>query len=180
MFQMNEQDRIWMAGFFDGEGNIQPYLSAPIYSNRYGQYSLRVNVVNTSHSILEQFSSFGGTIRETSKTSTWKMCYRWDVTGSAAKRFLEAVLPYLKLKKEVAMVGIEFQSCIENWKREHCKNGRFGPRLSKQEIAKRDTLITKFRELQPLSSGGRKSRKPRKVAFALFRQAENLPRSRDG
>jgi len=170
---MNEQDKIWMAGFFDGEGNIQLYLSAPTYSNRHGQYSLRVYIVNTGivnagHSILEQFSSFGGAIFETPKTSRWKMAYRWYITGSDAKRFLEAILPYLKLKKEIARLGIELQTCIEDWKHSYGSK-----RLSAQEIAKRDTLIAKFRELQPPQLTKRSTQKVRRNWFTPL---ENLGR----
>jgi len=158
---MNEQDRIWMAGFFDGEGNIQLYFRTPTYSNRYGQYSLRVFVVNTNRSILDPFSDFGGRVFQHSPVPTgWKVSYHWYITGSKAKAFLEAIFPYLKLKKEIAKLGIELQASIEAWKHS------FGSkRLSTQEIAKRNALIAKFRQLQPSDGRGRKPREPRKVAF---------------
>jgi len=78
--------------------------------------------------------------------------YRWFITGSAAKMFLEAILPYLKLKKEIAELGIELQTCIEDW-----KYFLGSKRLSTEEIVKRDTLITKYRELQrPQPTRGRR------------------------
>ena len=142
-----------MAGFFDGEGNIQLYLRAPSSSNRYGQYILITSVTNTNPSSLDLFTGFGGRRFQASKaTNEHKASYRWEATGSVAKRFLEVISPYLKLKKEVARLAIEFQTCIENWK-------RFGRvRLSTTEIRKRDALIAQFRCIQPSDGRGRKRR----------------------
>src|SRR5260221_11022694 len=102
----------YMAGLFDGEGSICIGRNLDRHGAR--RYKLRVNCVNSCPwPLLELHQAFGGSFI-TKKAGKWKLpgqkqMYIWDCSGRQALGFVEAVLPYLRIKKEQARLGMLFQ-----------------------------------------------------------------------
>jgi len=137
---ISREDLIWMAGFFDGEGHIEV---AKYRSSKYGR--LVASVTNMKKDGVTPFRIFGGSIFIANKRNVW----RWQAYGGEAKTLLEALLPYLRLKRDAAKVAIRFQNTL----------GHYGTRsLTPTLIRKRDALIERFREIQPARRGMSKGR----------------------
>lgn len=94
----------YIAGFFDGEGCIGVYRNG-----RYYNAFLRIEIANVDRTSLQFVKSIlGGSIIDKPPTSErCKMCYRWKLGGTLAAEALEKLLPYLIIKKERAILGIE-------------------------------------------------------------------------
>ena len=103
--------RGYVAGVLDCDGSI--WISAN-RSQKHTQYALRVSVTNTRPALPEWFAEhFGGkTIRCKKNSDKWKDEYRWQVSGLTALPVLRLCLPYLVIKREQALLGIEFTSTI--------------------------------------------------------------------
>lgn len=137
---ITREDLIWMAGFFDGEGHID---IGKYKSNKYGL--LVASVTNMKRDGVTPFRIFGGSIFIANKFNVW----RWQAYGGEAKTLLEALLPYLRLKRDTANIAITFQNTV----------GQYGKRpLTSALLRKRDALIKRFRELQPARRGMNKGR----------------------
>lgn len=104
---MEEVELAYTAGVIDGEGSI--YI---VKSSKRGQQKLHVEVHMTSYVITKWlqdifggFHGFRGAQKPNHKDS-----YLWGVCDGKALKFLELVLPYLKLKSAQASLGIRFQN----------------------------------------------------------------------
>ena len=105
---MKKIDIAFMAGFFEGEGciSICRYLDK---GNRKQMY-LRVAISQTNEWIINWFQwNFGGSVNKMGRKPQEKQRWQLAITGKKALCFLEVVLPYLKLKRAEAELGIEFQ-----------------------------------------------------------------------
>lgn len=92
-------DTAYLAGFFDGEGCVSCTI--------YGSLSVSVGQHANSSAVLLRFQRrFGGNI---AYKQTRNMAY-WNISGSSAARFLEAVLPFLVVKRKQSELAIKFQS----------------------------------------------------------------------
>ena len=109
-------DLAYTAGIIDGEGCIS--ISPCDYSRR-GQhlrknYCMRIFVTTTDAVIcpwLQQ--TFGGAIyayedKRYGKKAALGTVRRWSLSMKASAGFLNAILPYLKLKKERAELALQF------------------------------------------------------------------------
>ena len=140
-----------MAGFFDGEGNIYLHHCKPSYSNAKGQYALWITITQSDEAILKDFLAFGEHVYKNKWLGPKRTGnYFWRVTGLKAKPFLEAILPYLRLKREVAIIALKFIDTLMT-KEDAKKIG-----LSEELIKERDSLLEKYRKIQPLTMRGRK------------------------
>jgi len=104
---MKRTDLAYYAGLFDGEGCVQlrPH-------KRSGKtWALYVSIASTNEWIIQQLKfSFGGSLSKKKwKNPNWKPAFIWGVSSKDALTFLEAVYPYLKLKKPQAEIAIRFQ-----------------------------------------------------------------------
>ena len=93
----------YIAGFLDGEGCISIAASS-------GYPSLQVTANNTEEEPLLFIQKvFGGSIYWRRPTSVkCKDVYCWSIHGSSAIEVLEILLPFLIVKKERALLAIEF------------------------------------------------------------------------
>lgn len=104
---MSEDLRVaWAAGFFDGEGHVQitrGYLKradwGPYYHMLISATQLR------EEPLRELVALFGGTICLESRG-----LYIWTCTTRNAAAALERMLPYLRVKREQALVALAFQA----------------------------------------------------------------------
>jgi len=99
---MNKKELAYLAGFFDGEGSV-------IIDKNHGMACV---VASTTKWILELLRfNFGGSINTDKKIryEHGHICYHWKINSTNAESFLQAILPYLKLKRPEAEVAIKFQ-----------------------------------------------------------------------
>ena|ERR1700746_3508465 len=98
---MDDVRLIWCAGFFDGEGCVRAQGN-----------QLHVRVSQRERRPLEVFLDLfgGGSIYENPGTRFGRTYVQlhWCATSSFAGKVLELMLPYLVVKHEQAVLGIEF------------------------------------------------------------------------
>lgn len=105
---MNGKSWPYLAALVDGEGSIAIGRSQ---SRGRPEYSLHTPVNNTCYPLMLWLRQhFGGNIRSNSKTIyTKRPCYCWGNYGHAAQReILEAIKPYLVIKRGQAEVALEY------------------------------------------------------------------------
>jgi hypothetical protein len=107
--------RGFVAGVLDCDGSIWISNSA---NGKRRKYTLRVSVSNTRYPLVGWFAdTFGGKVYEYAKRNdTCKNEYRWQVGGQSALPVLNAALPYLVIKREQALIALEFLSTVSTTK----------------------------------------------------------------
>lgn len=99
---MTEIEKSYLAGFFDGEGNINICKG-----------TLQVSVAQVDREIVDYIKArYGGSITKrfhSLKNPKWHDAYQWNTKTRKARIFLEDILPYLRFKKEKAIAAIEHQ-----------------------------------------------------------------------
>jgi len=100
-----DNEIVWMAGFFDGEGNI---TINRMFSRAVNPvYNLLLTLVNTDKRTIPPFRErFGGSIRI--RKSNFKDVHIWNITGKAAGNFLNQIYPYSMIKKEEIDIANKF------------------------------------------------------------------------
>lgn len=121
---MSKSHRLaWAAGFIDGDGFITIQNRNQIINEKqYKGHYLRIGACQASKKPLEELQTlFGGNI--TIKNSgpnregyNRKTQYLWCLSTAKAAEIIEQLLPYLIHKKEVALLGLEFQKTMSNFK----------------------------------------------------------------
>jgi len=103
-------DFAWAAGFFDGEGSVSVRKNWNKLLNRHA-YQLYVKAAQVEREPLEKMQRlFGGAIGIVKPHGpNDSPAFDWAVTGPTADLALKLMLPYLTLKRERALLGIEFQ-----------------------------------------------------------------------
>jgi hypothetical protein len=134
-------DLSYLAGFFDGEGNVTICNQAAT-GRQLPRLSLRVTVAQTDLAIIVEFKRcFGGNIqpykrRSVKHSPTWA----WVGAHNIGAACLEALLPYLRGKKRDAEIGIAFQNMTRSAGR---KWARVTPEARMEREALRLQLITR-------------------------------------
>src|SRR5215475_13682646 len=101
---LTETEAAYLAGFFDGEGCIN-FTRA----GKQKTWVIRVAIRNTDLSVIKYIQSIAGGRIETRTAypgkPTWKAshCLRWDWDHAIA--FLEAIEPWVRIKKEQILVA---------------------------------------------------------------------------
>jgi hypothetical protein len=94
-------DARYLAGLFDGEGCVT-VSNGP---RRPGNIIVKLGLVyETIPHALQR--DFGGSITIQNRKPGRKLLYSWNVTGKRAARFLTLVLPWLRIKRQAALLGI--------------------------------------------------------------------------
>ncbi len=105
-------DLAYMACFIDGEGTI--CITNP--SSRNGaSFGLLICVTNTHRGAIDWcLECFGGAINTRhGNHPVYRPCHIWKTTGARAAAVLQQLLPYFKIKKEQALIGLAFQERLE-------------------------------------------------------------------
>ena len=136
----------YIAGFFDGEGCI-----TAIRSSKNGhRYGITASITQKSRGILDLIKSyFGGyvVIQKRNRRENDYIC-RLRFSVVATRVFLEAIAPYLIVKKEQAQIAIEYHQLrmlskvkrdgyyylSENAKRAEINMGKIMHKLKKQQM----------------------------------------------
>ena len=139
---MKDTDLAYAAGFIEGDGSITIHRRRPCGEHRNIIHTLVLIATNTDKRVLDWFKEeFGGYVYLSHKPHRnkphWRPRSSWRIASSSAEEVLKQILPYLKIKREQALLGLEFQ------KRKKCG----GKRLSEQEIQERNKLYEKMHAL---------------------------------
>lgn len=104
----SEVDAAWIAGFFDGEGSVTG-------SNIRGdQSALMINLSQSDVTQLVRIESiFGGFIVMRRGGFSNSLVHQWFLCGRKAKPFLEAIRPYIRIKKEQMDLALQFISLMD-------------------------------------------------------------------
>lgn len=109
----DETMKAWFAGFFDGEGTVN--IVGSYWESKRGtsiRYTLKLTLPQKSSAILQLIKLyFGGTVHVGGGVNTGHL-WIWQINGIKAQGMLIQILPYLKLKREQAKLGIELHNRI--------------------------------------------------------------------
>jgi len=109
---MKRTDLAYIAGLFDGEGNIGIVKRKCHYHATVPIYHLQVRLTLVQEYLPHWLQmAFGGYVSFRKRpNSKHRDIYTWQIGYGQATDFLKAILPFLKLKKPQAELAIEFQS----------------------------------------------------------------------
>lgn len=100
MEYVSETEIAWAAGFFDGEGCIM------IIADGRGIPYLRLYIdQKVEEPIRKLHNLFGGSVSYSEK----KKIHRLQISSTQAASALESLLPYLTVKREQAILAMDFQ-----------------------------------------------------------------------
>ena len=111
---MNKNNWVYVAAMIDAEGCISIGSSKHITKagTLYQAYSFRIQIANTSKKLMDWIvQNFGGVVYTKKQClNPKKPVFQWFTKGgiAAQERFLLGILPYLIIKREQALVGLEF------------------------------------------------------------------------
>ena len=135
----------YFAGIIDADGCISIHKNTSYGVSPY--YSLRVTVAMTRNEAIELLGEiYGGslTLRELKSS---KIEYRWVIVSQQARKFLEDIYEFLRVKKDQAKVGIELEM-----RRKLAANYKSGSRakyvLPKEELDIREKMFQEIKELK--------------------------------
>lgn len=111
MTQIERDDIIWAAGFFDGEGYVG-ISGKPGGAN----YKLRATVTNCDPRPVEEFKRmFGGSVTVTNMAKynpRARTRYTWEISGRKVSEVLQLLLPFFRDKQEQAELAISFADTL--------------------------------------------------------------------
>lgn len=109
---VSENHLAYFAGLFDGEGCINVVEVKPKPGRHSPTFQTLAQVSMTDRRALDLLlNAFGGRIRQSTEKGS-RPIRVWRMYHKSAKRFLEAVLPYLIVKKYQAELLIELESRV--------------------------------------------------------------------
>lgn len=153
----------YLAGLMDGEGSFMitrsrnPYNGTSKYAYIAG---IQVGMV-TPQPLHVLKSIFGGSIYVERVPGNRQDVYRWRVNGRAdTMRVIEALLPYLMVKREAALVLYDF---CKNW--EIPANKQKG--VSPWEIQRREEAYQKIRQLNAVGAAATTKREGTREGEAI-------------
>ena len=105
---MNDRERLcYLAGIIDGEGSIELRLNRGISLN------LVLHVFNSDKPLMEWIQLyFGGKVYDIHRRARlerpqWQPVYNWNLTSTAARDLLEALAPFMVIKRAQAEHAVE-------------------------------------------------------------------------
>lgn len=168
---MLDWELAWTAAFLESEGTLT--INASPSSTKCRSVSPRftvwVKADNTEPELVYRAQSFwGGAVRRysSSKGKGYKPAYRWLITGPTAVACIKAVAPYFASKRK-----IRFTELLLELDQRLKDTPMGGVRLTKEEFAKRDTILAEVRRLNARRGRPRSWDKARKKKA----QGDRLP-----
>jgi hypothetical protein len=145
----------YIAGFFDGEGYItvshwkNAHKSYRAMSPEYVRYQLHVGIGNTHKPLIDAIQAqCGGNVYAGDsayrKNPKNRICYNWRLSSRKAMHFLQNIAPYLVAKRDEALLAIELQHHVDNYK----GVVRYYPEEAKGIYAHRQVLTDQIRALK--------------------------------
>lgn len=137
-----ETDLAYVAGLFNGEGNIN--MAKARAKSGATRYTLHIRITNSDLPLIEDVHSLlGGVISRRSRTSlTRRPLYDVIWCSTSAQEILKLLLPYLKsIKRREAVIAIGFQDLVDD------KASHNTP-LTQLELEVREILYRRSRDLK--------------------------------
>lgn len=152
---MSKLTAAYVAGFVDGEGYIGIIKdSRKITFRRTDHYEAVIKIANTNKEIIFWFKeSFGGNIHLRKFLGNPKDAYCWTLAGEKIVPILDSIIPYLKIKKEQAMLVKKLRKtyCSESYEyinRTAKNGGHLTSKTTKENILDvREKYYKQIREL---------------------------------
>jgi hypothetical protein len=149
----------YIAGIIDGEGCITIERRDQYYKKKNGRYydcgityTLFISVTQIDDIIPKYlYGIFGGSHHPVyrNKPDGRHTYYRWQIASNKARNVLKKIIPYLRLKKQQALLAIEFQlsmnRVIERRKVRNIKGNYF---VTDSERKYRENCYLKLREMK--------------------------------
>lgn len=129
---MTEAEAAYLAGFMDGEGCVS------VSKTGSRGYNLRLQLAQNAPCPLFDTLCviFGGSVRkETSYNG--KLHLKWVVFNRQAEEVLKVVMPYLRLKRTQAELGVAFMGLV----------GRRGKVISEENLAERERIYLTLKDM---------------------------------
>jgi len=125
-------DWAYLAGLFDAEGSVN--ISHTFIKRKQSHcFALTLSITNSNEPIMNWLVEIiGGHYYQIQKSV--RPIFSWNISSVQAKQVLEHMSKYLRIKKQAADIGIEFQN-----RKKQCR------KLSSQEIEGRFLLREKLR-----------------------------------
>ena len=114
-------DLAWLAGIIDGEGSIMFFRKRDTdksSGHKYGWIATGISVTNCDEIMIKEISNILYSLRikfhyslqkNNLKNSKWNLALKIESNGmNTCKKFLNAILPYLRNKKYLAMFLLEY------------------------------------------------------------------------
>lgn len=137
---LSSTDVAYAAGIIDGEGTISIHDAWQFRKDgtkRHYHHAF-VKIANTNFALIRWFTErFGGIYYEIKGRGNCKKWYSWQITGKSSIPILQAVLPYLVLKRRQAEIALECQATLNR----HC------PVISEVTMLKRCMLKQEINKL---------------------------------
>jgi len=114
--QLSLEDAVYLAGFWDADGSFIIHGRA----DRSHSISFRAQVTGTKEVVIQwikDVTGVGSLHRHTPpdpKRDRHATSWSWWANGDAGESFAKQLIPYLKLKKEQAELGVTFQERLRN------------------------------------------------------------------
>jgi len=134
MAQASSEDLAYLGGMFDGEGSIGILTARRNAEKRSKSHRLYCRLGMCNPYIPQLFElNFGGySFQHKSSNPRHKDVWYWQIEGRYALTFCQAMLPYLRLKRNEAELGIKFYEGIRQ------KQLGRGNKLTEEELAIRE------------------------------------------
>ena len=137
----------WAAGFIDGDGFITiQNRTSKVNGKTYCGHYLRVGACQAHQNVLLELQSlFGGSIREKNsgpnrERYNRKQQWIWTLSTNQAAECLKQLIPYMIHKKEVALLGLEFQQTMQKDKGKISDEVLNDRKMLQQQIAHLNSL----------------------------------------
>lgn len=120
MREPTKEELAYIAGFIDGEGSFSicktkstPRKMADGSKKIYVVYKLVVDVTNTNRTVLDLIHNmFGGGVypgNQKKRNPRYLPRFAWRCNNTEEReRFIEAILPYLRMKRKQAKLALKF------------------------------------------------------------------------
>ena len=156
---MNSWTLPYLAGLFDGEGCVMIVIRTIKERGKvYYGYSLITTITNTDKNLLifcKENMNLGHINVVGKGLGKWKKSYVWRCCANQSQIFLEAILPYLILKKERAILAIKFQKMHHfNKADKRDKLGRFASGGGVYSLEETNRMIELRNEIMKLNKKG--------------------------
>lgn len=139
-------DAAYAAGLFDGEGYVDIYHYTPTKRSRNLSFVLRIIVTQKDGLIMKWLKdAYSGSVKKERNGKFY--IYRWSCHSGIAKKFLETILPHVKIKKPQVELALEFISRKKNHGWIDKKTGKFA-RLSSEEIEIRHEMQKRLKKMK--------------------------------
>ena len=109
--QLTASDAAYLAGFWDADGSF--FLHGP----KEGSISFRVSVVGTKALVIKwvrDVTGLGTLVLAKRSNPRWAPVWRWWANGESAESLTRQLMPYLRLKRRQAEIGIAFMERIRD------------------------------------------------------------------